>query len=127
MEIETKTAYYEEYKEYLTAFTELKKDLISQSGDIISERMMQLEGYSFRLGQIIADLDAEHVDYYLAVKESEKFTTDKQAEHLADLGIRSKYTVSLKHFVNMNKSFQAVIQSFKKRLKQLEWERYNQL
>lgn len=116
--------YQKEYNEYVAKFTELKKDLTTNSGDVASVRIMEIEGMNFRVGQIIAELEAETADEYIRLKESSTIMTDKQAQVKADLAIRARHGISLTHFINMNKAFQSTIQSFKKRLRQLEWERY---
>jgi len=117
--------YKKEYEGFITAFTELKNDLTTDSGDIASKRIMEIEGMNFRIGMIISELDSETVDNYLMIKEDiTKARTDKQCEFMADYAIRSKYGISNTHFKHLNKAFISVIQSFKKRLKQLDWERY---
>lgn len=119
-------SYLEEYNDCIKQFAQLKKDLTTPSGDVASKRIMEIEGMNFRIAEIIANLEVEKVDEYIKIKTNpDIITTDKTSDYMADLEVRRRHGISLTHFINMNKAFQSVIQSFKKRLKQLEWERWN--
>ena len=106
--------YRQEYDKYLKSFDDLKKNMTSDSGDLISKSVVNLAGMNFRIGQIIADLLLEYAEVFGEGKKHD--FTDKAAKESACLSINNSHKISLRHFESMRKDFDEMIKCLKKRL-----------
>jgi Leucine-rich repeat (LRR) protein len=104
----------QEYKKYIDKFNNYVQSVRSDSPELVSLAMVDLQGIKFRLGQILAELESEFNINFANAKTAD--ITDKLAEAKAKMEIELKHGISKNHIERAYKDLDGLVQTLKKRL-----------